>query len=64
MINEVIAGVLTDAIAAAGRRLAAAIPAPGSRRLSDDLAVARWFDTYHLTERVPAEPAGTVYECV
>jgi hypothetical protein len=53
VINEVAAGVLVDAIAAAGRRLGAAVAALGGRRYEKDLALARWFDTYCLTDRVP-----------
>jgi len=56
VINEVVAGVLTDAITAAGRRVAAAMPRPGRRHLSEALAIARWFDTYQLTESIPELP--------
>ncbi len=52
MIDEVVTGVLVDAIAATGRRLAAAAGARRGRRAAEDVAIARWFDTYRLTERV------------
>ena len=56
MINEVITGVLVDAIAVAGRRLASSAKALAGRRRSDDLAITRWFDTYRLTEDPPEFP--------
>src|ERR1700745_516667 len=56
MLNEVVAGVLVDALAAVGRRLGTAVSALPDRRYADDVAIARWFDTYRLTERVPSLP--------
>jgi hypothetical protein len=56
MIDEVAAGVLTDAITATARLLAASLLRSGRRRTAEDLAVARWFDTYRLSERVLALP--------
>ena len=56
MIDEVIAGVLVDAIAATARRLVASAKVLAIRRRSDDLAIARWFDTYRLTEDPPEFP--------
>jgi hypothetical protein len=56
VVAEVAAGLLTEAIAATGRQLGASIPRPGGRRIAEDLAVARWFDTYRLTERLPVLP--------
>ena len=56
MFDEVVAGVLVDAIAAAGGRLGTAALAVRGRRTSEDLAIAQWFDTYRLTERSPALP--------
>jgi hypothetical protein len=52
ILDEVVAGVLTEAIAAAGRRMATA-PSPRSRRYKESLSLVRWFETYRLTERVP-----------
>ena len=56
MLNEVVAGVLVEAIAAAGRRLGLTVSSVRSRRYAQDLAVVRWFDTYRLTDRTPAFP--------
>src|ERR1017187_8237534 len=56
MIDEVVAGVLVNAVTATGRRLGSAAGAHRGRRTAEDLAIARWFDTYHLTERVPELP--------
>lgn len=52
MIDEVVAGVLVEAISAIGRRLST-MAALGSRRYAGDLAIARWFDTYRLTDIAP-----------
>lgn len=56
MISEVTAGVLTEVIAGAGRRIGIATLAIRGRRYAEDSAIARWFDTYRLTDRVPALP--------
>ena len=56
MLNEVVAGVLVEAIAAVGRRLGLTVSSVRSRRYAQDLAVVRWFDTYRLTDRTPAFP--------
>ena len=56
MIDEVVAGVLVDAVVTAGRRLGGAASAWHGRRYAEDVAIARWFDTYRLTERPPALP--------
>lgn len=61
MIDDVVAGVLVDAIATTGRWLGVAAQAALGRRGADDLAVARWFDTYRLTAGPPeltGLPAG------
>ena len=55
-IDEVIVGVMVDAIAAAGRRFAAAMVRLRNRGESEDVAVARWFETYRLTEHPPPLP--------
>jgi len=52
VIGETIAGVLAEAITAAGRRLGASATLRG-RRYATDLEIARWFETYRLTEKVP-----------
>jgi hypothetical protein len=54
MIDEIAVGVLVDVIAAAGRRLGTTALAVLGRGRADDLAIARWFDTYQLT----GEPQG------
>jgi hypothetical protein len=56
MINEIVAGVLVDAISTTGRRLGTAVLARRGRESSEDLAVARWFDTYRLTDELPELP--------
>jgi hypothetical protein len=57
MINEIVTGVLINVITATGQRLgtSAAVLLRG-RRHGEDLAVARWFETYRLTEGAPALP--------
>jgi hypothetical protein len=54
-VNEVATGVLTGAIGSAGRWLAVAATGPRGRR-AEDLSIARWFETYKLTDRAPALP--------
>ena len=58
MLDEVIAGVLVNVIGATGRRVSVAIGSRRSRRSADDLAVARWFDTYSLALPVPSIDEG------
>ena len=53
MINEIVTGVLVNVITATGRRLGTAVLAVSGRKGSEDLAVARWFDTYRLTAEPP-----------
>lgn len=64
MIDEIIAGVLVDAIATTGRQLVMSAKGLVGRRRSDDLATARWFDTYRLTGDPPSFPdmASTMEE--
>jgi len=54
-IDEVATGLLVNVISAAGRWLGTAAGAArsGRGRAGEDIAVARWFETYRLTERVP-----------
>lgn len=54
-IDEVATGLLVNAISATGRWLGTAAGASrsGRGRAGEDLAVARWFETYKLTDRVP-----------
>ena len=54
-VDDVVTGLLIDAISTAGRWLGSAAGAAQSRgaRAGEDLAVARWFETYKLTGRVP-----------
>lgn len=56
MISEIVAGVLVNAITATGQRLGTAVLAAPSRKGAEDLAVARWFDTYRLTGEPPELP--------
>jgi len=53
MISEIVTGVLVNAITATGHRLGTAVLAVPSRKVTEDLAVARWFDTYRLTGDPP-----------
>jgi len=59
-LDDVTTGVLVSAIGATGRWLgtAAAAARSGRGRAAEDLAVARWFEAYKLTERVPPDAAG------
>ena len=54
-IDEVATGLLINAVSAAGRWLRTAVGAAryGRGQSSEDLAIARWFETYELTERTP-----------
>ena len=56
-IDEVTTGVLTSAIGTAARWLGTAASAAwsGRGRAAEDLAVARWFETYKLTARIPPD---------
>jgi hypothetical protein len=54
-LDEVVTGVLVDAIAAMGRLLIAP-PKFGGRRGQQGLTIARWFDTYELIGEGPALP--------
>lgn len=53
MIDEVVTGVLVNAITALGPRLVTAVVGLSGRREAEDLAIARWFDTYKLTAEPP-----------
>jgi hypothetical protein len=55
-VDEVAVGVLVDAIAATSRRIAVTAKTLRDRRQSRDLALARWFETYRLTDRQPELP--------
>lgn len=57
MINvaDVLDGALIDAMAATGRRITTALTKPHGRK-ADDLEIARWFETYRWTARVPDLP--------
>jgi hypothetical protein len=56
MINEVVTGVLVEAITGVGRQIGIAASTIRGHRYAEDSAIARWFDTYRLTDRVPALP--------
>ena len=55
-VTEVVDGALVNVIALAGRRIAIAVGEFRGRRRSDDLSVARWFETYSLTGTPPDLP--------
>jgi hypothetical protein len=48
---EVVTGTLVNAIAVVGRQIGKA--AAGLRKTDDDLATARWFETFRLTKTLP-----------
>ena len=56
IIDDVITGVLVNAIAVAGRRLSVAAGEVRDRKGAGDLELARWFETFRLTEAVPDLP--------
>jgi hypothetical protein len=56
MLEEVVAGVLVNAITAAACRLGIVASGARGREFAEDLAIGRWFDTYRLTERSPELP--------
>src|SRR5882724_12105326 len=72
MIDDVITGVLVEVIVATGRRLGAVAKAAAamSHKGSDDLSIARWFDTYQLVAAPPellgltAAQADQLAECL
>src|ERR1700733_415571 len=51
-VEDVADGVLGHAIAVTGQQIARAVHKARRPRREDDLAIARWFDTYQLTSRV------------
>ncbi len=51
--DEVITGSLVNAIALMGRRISVAVV---GMRKAEDLTIARWFETFRLTESVPDQP--------
>ncbi|MDN3352035.1 NACHT domain-containing protein [Actinomadura sp. DC4] len=55
-VDQIAVEVLADVIAATGRRIGVSASALRAGR-SEDLAVARWFDTYRLTENLPGLPS-------
>jgi NACHT domain-containing protein len=55
-IGEIVDGALINAIALTGRRISVAVGGQHGRRWIQDLTVARWFETYHLTGVAPALP--------
>lgn len=54
-LGEVADAALASAIAAAGRRIGAALGKPRGRR-AEDLDIARWLETSRLTDEVPDLP--------
>jgi hypothetical protein len=54
-IVDVADGALVNAIALTGRRIGLALSKPRGRQ-ADDLDMARWFETYRLTDEVPDLP--------
>jgi hypothetical protein len=57
-VDDVVTGLLVNAISTAGRWLGTAAGAArsGRGRAGEDLAVARWFETYKLTSDAPNLP--------
>jgi len=57
-LDEVAVGILVNAISSTGRWLgtAATSAASGRGRFAEDLSIARWFETYRVTSRVPDLP--------
>jgi hypothetical protein len=55
-IEDVVDGALVNAIALAGRRISMAAGGLRGRRRADDIAAARWFETYSLTGIRPDLP--------
>jgi NACHT domain len=53
MIDDIVTGVLVNVITATGARLGKAVLAISGRKVTDDLAIARWFDTYKITAEPP-----------
>ncbi len=51
--DEVVTGALVNAIAVVGRQISKAV---GGIRESDDVATARWFETFRLTGTLPDQP--------
>jgi hypothetical protein len=49
--DEVVTGALVNAIAVVGRQISKA--ASGVRKPDEDLATARWFETFRLTGTLP-----------
>jgi NACHT domain len=57
MLETILLGLLVNAISATGRILAGPLPRlVRSRRSGDEIDIARWFDTYELTDRGPELP--------
>jgi hypothetical protein len=58
-VDEVATGVLVNAVSAVGGWLGTAATSAAARsgrgRPAEDLAIARWFETYKLTEQVPPD---------
>jgi hypothetical protein len=62
-VDEVATGLLINAISVAGRWLGTAATSAAARsgrgQPAEDLAIARWFETYKLTEHVPPDSPST-----
>lgn len=56
LIGATAAQVLAEVITGTGRRLSISIAAANGRRYSEESAIARWFDTYRLTDRLISAP--------
>jgi hypothetical protein len=52
--DEVLTGALVNVVAVAGRQISRV--AAGLRKTDDDLAVARWFETFRMTGSTPELP--------
>ena len=59
ILDETVAEILGSTVVAAGRRLGLALASPRGRKQSD-IEVARWFDTYAITNNVPSQLSGWI----
>jgi NACHT domain len=57
IVDETVAELLAATVVAAGRRLELALASPKGRKQAD-IEVARWFDTYTITDQVPSCLSG------
>jgi hypothetical protein len=63
-VDQIAAEVLADVIVATGRWIAVSPSGLRGGRRVKDLAVARWFDTYELTDKLPDLPSDEALSVV